>query len=131
MVICPRSNLYLSKNIGPLPLFQERKIPVGLGTDSLGSCPNLSLWEEMRTLACYAQGKGWPLSPQTILSMGTQEGARILGLEALTQLKPGNEASFLTVRIPSSLPPNDLAPFILFQGDLHLEGVYIKGRKML
>lgn len=131
VVVCPRSNLYLSKNIAPIPQFQEREIPIGLGTDGLGSCPNLSMWEEMRTLAFYAQEKGWPLPPQTILSMATQEGARILGLEALTQLKPGNEASFLTVRIPPSLSPDELAPFILFQGDLHLEGVYIKGRRVL
>ena len=131
VVICPRSNLYLSKNIGPLPLFQEMKMPTGLGTDGLGSCPNLSLWEEMRTLAFYAQEKGWPISPQKILSMGTHEGARILGLEALTQLKPGSEASFLVVRIPASLSPDELAPFILFQGDLHLEGIYIKGRRVL
>ena len=131
VVLCPRSNLYLSGALSPLPLLKEAGIPTALGTDGLGSTPNLSMWEEMRTLWFYARSKGWEITPQEILTMATYQGARILGLQDLTSLKPGQEASFMVIRLPWDMSPQEMASFVLFQGDLYLEAVYIKGKRVL
>jgi len=130
VVTCPRSNLYLSKEIAPLPLLKEAGIPVALGTDGLASTPNLSLWEEMRALWFVARVKGWRLNPEEILGMATGQGAEVLRLRHLASLRPGNEASFLVIEAPSSLSAEDLPAFVLFQGDAHLKSVYIKGKKV-
>ncbi len=130
VVICPRSNLYLSGELAPLPLLMEAKIPLALGTDGLGSTPSLSLWHEMRALWFYARCRGWNLSPREVLLMATRQGTHILNLDYLTSLEKGKEASFMVIRIPPEIPPEDLATFVLLQGDLHLEALYIKGQRV-
>jgi len=130
VVICPRSNLYLSGRIAPLPLLKERGVPLALGTDGLGSTPNLSMWEEMRTLWFHTRSQGWDLSPQEVLCMATHRGARILGLDSLSSLEEGREASFLVIRVPQEIGPEELATFVLFQGDLNLKAAYIKGQRV-
>ncbi len=131
VVVCPRSNLYLSGEIAPLPLLVEAHISVALGTDGLGSSPNLNLWEEMRTLWFYAKAQGWSLPPQKILSMATGGGGSILRIRELSSIEIGKEASFLVIEMPAPLSPEELAGFVLLQGDTHLKSVYIKGRKVL
>ncbi len=130
VVLCPRSNLYLSGKMAPLPMLKEAGVPLALGTDGLGSTPSLSPWEEMRTLWFHARSKGWNLDPQDVLAMATHQGAQTLGLEHLTGLEEGKEASFLVIKIPQDLPPQELATFVLLQGDLHLEAIYIKGQRV-
>ncbi len=131
VVLCPRSNLYLSHSLSPLPLLMEAGIPTALGTDGLGSTPNLSMWEEMRTLWFHARSKGWRVTPREVLTMATRQGAKILGLQDLTSLEPGHEASFMVIALPREMSPEELASFVLFQGDLYLEAVYIKGKRVL
>ncbi len=130
VILCPRSNLYLSRSMAPLPLLREAGVPTALGTDGLGSTPSLSLWEEMRALWFYSRSMGWDLSPQEILAMATHRGAEVLGLEGLRGLEEGREASFLVIRLPGNLHPRELALFVLLQGDLHIEAFYIKGKRV-
>ena len=92
---CPRSNGLLSKGTAPVPHFLSHGIPVGLGTDSLASAPDLDLWEEMRAaLALHAGG----LDPEAVLTMGTLGGARALGIaDGVGSLEVGKRADVIAV----------------------------------
>lgn len=87
---CPRSNEYLAVGRAPLKALRDRRVPVGLGTDSLASSPSLSLWDEIR--AAWRLHGGL-LSPAEWIGMATAGGARALGLDrAVGTLEPGKRA---------------------------------------
>ena len=67
---CPRSNAAHSHGRMPLFLFQQARVPVGLGTDSVVSVGELDLWAE-------AEGAG--LRGESAIRALTIEGARALG----------------------------------------------------
>ena len=72
----------------------EKGISLILGTDSLASNPNLSLWEEMRLLAEDHSD----LEPIDIIKMATINGAKFMGIsDEYGSLDPGRSASFLAV----------------------------------
>ncbi|HEX7132875.1 MAG TPA: amidohydrolase [Iamia sp.] len=98
---CPCSNMKLSS--GPARVIDMRAagIAVGLGSDGEKENNNLDLIEEMK-FASLLQ-KVTTLDPTTgdpwdILTMATVEGARALGLDAVTgSLEPGKRADVVTV----------------------------------
>jgi cytosine/adenosine deaminase-related metal-dependent hydrolase len=80
---CPRSHAYFKHAPFPLARLARAGANICLGTDSLASVntlrrhpPELSMFEEMRTLA----NREPRLSPKAILQMATLNGARALGL---------------------------------------------------
>ena len=75
LCICPRSNLGLTKAIAPVEALMAAGVNLALGTDSLASAPDLSLWAEMAALASAKPG----LAPEAILTMATSGGAHALG----------------------------------------------------
>lgn len=86
LCVCPRSNLGLTRAIAPVQALLAAGVNLALGTDSLASCPDLSLWSEMRALAQHFPD----LAAEAILEMATVGGARALGLAAhFGALRPG------------------------------------------
>ncbi len=86
LCVCPRSNLGLTGGLAPVPDLLAAGVNLALGTDSLASCPDLSLWREMAALYQAMPG----LAPEAILHMATAGGARALGLEPhFGRLRPG------------------------------------------
>ncbi len=77
LCLCPRSNLGLTGAIAPVWQLIKAGVNLALGTDSLASAPDLSLWAEMAALRAAEPG----LRPEDILTMATLGGARALGLE--------------------------------------------------
>jgi cytosine/adenosine deaminase-related metal-dependent hydrolase len=66
-----------------------------VGTDSRASNPDLSLFEELKTIRAMHPA----VSPSDILKMGTTVGSKSLGLESqLGVLSPGYATSFAVVR---------------------------------
>ena len=102
--LCPGSNRYLGVGKAPVTSFLEHGILPALGTDSLTSNPELSLWREMRLLA-----EDHPtLHPADILRMATLGGATALGLEKqFGSLEVGKKAAYSTVQL-NCLPKNIL-----------------------
>ncbi|WP_417909869.1 amidohydrolase family protein [Candidatus Electronema sp. PJ] len=95
--LCPGSNAYLGVDTAPVELLLRKGILPALGTDSLASNPELSIWREMRLLAAQHPD----LSPTDLLAMATLGGATALGLEQLGTLEPGKDAAVLAVELYS------------------------------
>jgi cytosine/adenosine deaminase-related metal-dependent hydrolase len=82
VVHCPQSHAYFGHAPFPFQKLHDAGINVCLGTDSLASVlvtrrakPELNMFAEMRTFALAHPH----VSPQTIVRMATQHGARALG----------------------------------------------------
>jgi len=94
--LCPGSNRYLGTGRAPVRQYLENGILPALGTDSLASNPELSLWREMRILAEEHEG----VDAAAIFAMATRGGAEALGLDRLGTLEPGKNADLLAVPVP-------------------------------
>ncbi|MBC9931345.1 amidohydrolase family protein [Chitinophaga qingshengii] len=75
---CPQANLYIEDRLPDIPLFREAGCNITLGTDSLASNHQLSVWEEIRTIQTH-----YPDIPLAeLLCWGTSNGAKALGIES-------------------------------------------------
>lgn len=109
---CPASNRFLFSGSMPLGRYREAGIRVGLGSD-VSAGPELSIFANMRegaytqaVLGSHGAGPGPTLlTPLDWLRVGTYEGARALGLEAIVgSLETGKEADLI------ALDPGLVAP---------------------
>jgi cytosine/adenosine deaminase-related metal-dependent hydrolase len=76
IVLCPRSNLHIGGQLPPVPAMHAAGVRLALGTDSLCSVSDLSLWTEITTLAHHFPD----LPPALWLGAATRGGAEALGL---------------------------------------------------
>jgi cytosine/adenosine deaminase-related metal-dependent hydrolase len=103
--LCPRSNSYLGLPASPVRELHESGINLCLGTDSMASNHDLSVWAEMRALRELARD----LPARRLLEMATIRGARALGMDHLAgSIQDGLPARILAVDAPD-----------LGQGDPH------------
>jgi cytosine/adenosine deaminase-related metal-dependent hydrolase len=99
VVHCPRSHSYFRHEPFELETFRQLQFNVCLGTDSLASNPDLSLFGEMRELL----RKHSSVSPREALEMVTLNGAAALGQpSALGCLAPGAYADMIALPIAAS-----------------------------
>jgi cytosine/adenosine deaminase-related metal-dependent hydrolase len=106
IVLCPRSNLHIGGRLPDVPALLEQGVALALGTDSLASVPDLSLWAELSVLA-----NAFPaVAPGAWLEAATAGGARALGLSHLGTLAPGARPGLLDVlpAATSAEPERDL-----------------------
>jgi cytosine/adenosine deaminase-related metal-dependent hydrolase len=99
-VLCPRSNEALGNGSPDVTHFVDAGIPFALGTDSRGSVPTLSLWDEMRAAADRYLGSldGRGLCA-ALFRAATENGADALVLPAGT-LRAGAAADLCVVDDP-------------------------------
>jgi len=107
---CPRSNLAHGHGTAPLAAFRRAGLRVGLGTDSVVSVGDSSLWAE--SVAAGLEG-------EDALRMMTIEGARALGLEdEIGSLEVGKQADLAV--FPSTIlhrpPPPSTALLTIVAG---------------
>lgn len=101
VVLCPRSNLHIGGRLPDVDALVSEGVPLALGTDSLASVPDLSLWAEMATLAAH-----FPAVPAARwLDAATRGGARALGLRGHGTLTPGARPGVLDVLIDDVAAP--------------------------
>ena len=93
VVLCPRSNLHIGDRLPDVRAFLAADLTLALGTDSLGSSPDLSLWGEMAALASHFPD----LAPDVWLAAATAGGAVALGLPSLGALAPGKRPGLIDV----------------------------------
>lgn len=95
IILCPRSNQILHKRLPPVDLFAEAQLPFALGTDSMASCPDLSILSEMRFLYAHSD-----ISAHHIFRAGTETGAEMLGLTGFGTLAPGSRGGCNLFQLP-------------------------------
>ncbi|WP_164735405.1 amidohydrolase family protein [Pseudoflavitalea rhizosphaerae] len=76
--LCPNANLYIGNGLPDIELLRRQELNIVLGTDSLSSNQQLSILEEMKTVA--AEFPGIPIAE--LLQWATLNGAKALGFEA-------------------------------------------------
>jgi cytosine/adenosine deaminase-related metal-dependent hydrolase len=82
---CPNANLYIENNLPDYRYFLDENARVTIGTDSLTSNWQLSVLEEMKTIARYQSYVPFP----TLLRWATLNGAQALGFdEELGSIEP-------------------------------------------
>lgn len=100
---CPIANAKLGHGVSPLLALREAGIPVGLGSDSVGSNNRLDLLEEARFAALVQRATARDatlLTSVELLRLCTLEGARALGMDdRIGSLEPGKEADLCAVAL--------------------------------
>lgn len=107
---CPRSNRAHGHGESPVAALRAAGVPLGLGTDSVVSVPDLDLWAE-----ADAAGLGWAEA----LRLLTIEGARALAWgDSIGSLEVGKEADLavLAVSAPGRLRPPPSAVLTVVAG---------------
>jgi cytosine/adenosine deaminase-related metal-dependent hydrolase len=113
---CPKSNAKLGHGIAPFDRMIEKRIDVGLGSDSVASNNTCDLLEEARFALLLARSsRNCDLNCDDILQAATLGGAHSLGLAGkVGELKAGLQADFAVVsldgthQIPSYGPADTL-----------------------
>jgi cytosine/adenosine deaminase-related metal-dependent hydrolase len=101
VVLCPRSNLHIGGRLADVPRLLEDGVPLAVGTDSLASTPDLSLWGELAVLAAH-----FPSVPAAHwLEAATRNGARALDLRSHGALMPGKRPGVLDVLVEDMNAP--------------------------
>lgn len=76
--LCPQANLYIEKRLPDISLLRNEGCTITLGTDSLASNYQLSIWEEIQAIRGH-----FPAIPlEEILQWATLNGAKALGISA-------------------------------------------------
>ncbi len=87
--LCVRSNLQLGVGAPPAAAMRAAGLQLALGTDSLASCPTLSLFDELEVVGRTAP----EVEPQVWIEAATLGGARGLGFDDLYgSIAPGKRA---------------------------------------
>jgi cytosine/adenosine deaminase-related metal-dependent hydrolase len=94
VVYCPRTHAAFGHRPHPFREMLRHRVRVALGTDSLASNPDLSVWNEVR----YLRERYPDIPARKLLRMATLSGAEALGWELETgSLEPGKSADLLVL----------------------------------
>jgi 5-methylthioadenosine/S-adenosylhomocysteine deaminase len=98
---CPKSNAKLGHGIAPFARMIDKRIDVGLGSDSVASNNTCDLLEEARFALLLSRSNGnCDLNCDDILQAATLGGAHSLGLAGkVGELKAGFQADFAVVSL--------------------------------
>jgi cytosine/adenosine deaminase-related metal-dependent hydrolase len=100
VVTCPRSNEWTGVGTPPVERFYASRVRVAVGTDSLASVDDLSMFNEMAAVRAVAPG----VPAGRILRSATLDGATALGFGGdLGSIEPGKRAELIAVDVPADV----------------------------
>jgi len=110
---CPVSNLKLASGICDIKRLTEKKINIGIGTDSVASNNNLNFIEEIKMYSMLNKLKHYDatlVTPKQAIYAATRAGAIIQGRQDCGSLKVGNKADLIVMDIdkPNMKPVHNL-----------------------
>jgi cytosine/adenosine deaminase-related metal-dependent hydrolase len=109
--LCPGSNRILGVGRAKVDLLLNKGLKPCLGTDSLASNKELSLWREMRIL-CEEHPA---VDPAVIFGMATINGAMAAGRPEFGTLEPGKSAKILAVEF-DDLSKDEVSAYLVNSG---------------
>ena len=138
VIHCPESNLKLASGLCPVTKLLNAGVNVALGTDGAASNDDLDMLGEMRTAALLGKAVSKDASSvpaATALSMATINGAKALGIEALTgSLVPGKSADVVAINmldIETQPIYNPLSQLVYAVGRDKVTDVWVAGKHLL
>lgn len=138
VVHCPQSNLKLASGLCPVSALRDAGVAVGLGTDGAASNNALSMFREMHVAALVGKiqrADAAALPAADVLRMATIDGARALGLDAVTgSLAPGKAADVIAVDLsaPGCQPLYNPASQLVYTGtEARVTHVWVDGELLL
>ncbi|MDY6267823.1 MAG: amidohydrolase [Selenomonadaceae bacterium] len=96
----PGSNMKLASGVAPVPRLLKEGVTVALGTDGTSSNNNLDMLQEIQLAALLHKVNEYdPLAVPAFeaLKMGTEYGAKAVGLDGLGRLEAGAKADIVLV----------------------------------
>ena len=96
----PGSNMKLESGIAPVPRLLKEGVTVALGTDGTSSNNNLDMLQEVQLAALLHKVNEYdPLAVPAFeaLKMGTEYGAKAVGLDGIGRIAPGAKADIVLV----------------------------------
>lgn len=87
VVYCPRTHHFFGCDAHPVRRMLDAGVRVAIGTDSLASNPDLSVWGEVQFLLLHRTD----LDPAMVLRMATLDGADALGYPRLGRIEIGSD----------------------------------------
>ena len=99
LVTCPRSNRWTGAGTPPISRFYASGVRVAIGTDSLASAPDLSVFAELAEIRRLDPSQ----PPATLLRSATRAGAEALGWSSRGAIAEGMDASLIAVRCPTTV----------------------------
>lgn len=121
--LCPGSNRYLHVGKAPVGLFLENGILPALGTDSMASNPEISLWREMKIL----QEDHPEINPADIFAMATLGSAAALGIDDIFgSLTPGRTGRFLSISFDENITDETMLFKLLVQ-NTRIQPTWVNG----
>jgi cytosine/adenosine deaminase-related metal-dependent hydrolase len=135
---CPTSNLKLGSGIADVRSLLDADVSVSLGADGAACNNTLDMFQEMRLaylLPSYLHEPG-AVTPETILHMATDGGARALGLEdEIGSIDVGKRADLIVLRLdrPHAVPGDEssLAARVVLAGRAEDVRTVIVGGRVL
>jgi len=139
VVHCPESNMKLASGFCPLTALIDSGVNVALGTDGAASNNDLDLLGEMRTAALLGKAisnDARSIPAATALKMATLNGAKALGIEAITgSLEIGKVADMtaitLTDQIETAPVFDPLSQIVYSAGRNQVTDVWVSGHQVL
>ncbi len=116
---CPRCNAKLGMGIAPLKRFMDRKVRIGIGTDSPAAVNTVDMFDEMRVGLLLQRAASLDVESFTaarMIRMATIWGARALKMEdRIGSLEAGKQADIVAVDLSTShqIPTQDPAGAIV------------------
>ncbi|MFN4233884.1 MAG: amidohydrolase family protein [Bacteroidia bacterium] len=85
--LCPNANLYIENALPDVLLFRKKKLKITLGTDSLASNHQLSIWEEIKTIQQHFP----EIELNELLTWACKNGAEALQLKQFGTIEKGKK----------------------------------------
>lgn len=132
----PSTNAFLADGVMPLRDVLAAGIDVGLGTDDTNASDHVNMFTEMRTGAMVTKLRerdGTAVSPDTMLTLATRGGARVLGLDReVGAISTGRAADLILIDLAALAPFHDLPSALVYQATgAEVETVVIGGRVVM
>lgn len=94
LCLCPNANWYIERRLPDITLFEKSGLPVCLGTDSLASNHELSIWSEIQLIRQHFPA----ITLETLLRWATSNGAEALQMNHLIgSFEPGKRPGLVCI----------------------------------